>query len=248
MTENALGGFVVRADIEVIINTTIALLVLLIVTRIMGRKSIAQLTFFDYVIGITIGSIASSMAVNKLDIYQGTVSLVTATVWVLIINIITHFSLPARKLINSAPIMVIYKGQMLEENIRKKYYNINDILEQLREKGIFDPGEVEVAIAETDGELSILKKPEFQSIVASDLNIYNSQTIKESRNIGKELIISGKIIEENLIDCSVTIDWLNSQLQAKGIEVEDVTLAMLTPQGMLYIDKSCDNLPAKFKM
>jgi uncharacterized membrane protein YcaP (DUF421 family) len=234
--------------LEIVINTTIALLVLLIVTRIMGRRSIAQLTYFDYVVGITIGSIASSMAVNKLDIQQGTISLATSMVLVLIINILTRYSLSARKIIDALPIMVIYKGHILEKNMRGKYYNINDLLEQLREKGVFDPNEVEVAIAETDGQLSVLKKPPFQPIIAKDINIYSGNEMqRESKAIGKELIISGKIIEQNLIDCGVTLSWLKAQLQAQGIEkVQDVTLAMLTPQGALYVDKVRDELKGTY--
>lgn len=238
-----------QADLEIVKSTTIALLVLLVVTRVMGRRSIAQLTYFDYVIGITIGSIASSMSLSKADIHQGIVSLVTSTAWVLIINVLTHYSLSARKIINAAPIMVIYKGQILEENMRGKYYNINDLLEQLREKGIFNPQEVEVAIAETDGQLSVLRKPQFQPIIAKDLNIFNAGKVpKASKSIGKELIIAGKIIEQNLIDCGVTIEWLKGQLAAQGVEkVEDVTVGMLTPEGNLYIDKNRDNVPLDLK-
>ncbi|MCE5284944.1 MAG: DUF421 domain-containing protein [Pelosinus sp.] len=239
-----------QADLEIVKNTTIALLVLLIVTRVMGRRSIAQLTYFDYVIGITIGSIASSMSISKADIHQGIVSLVTSTALVLIINAVTRYSLSARKIINSVPIMVIYIGQILEENMRGKYYNINDLLEQLREKGIFNPEEVEVAIAETDGQLSVLKKPQFQSVIAKNLDIANAGKMpKASKCISKELIIAGKIVEQNLIDCGVTTEWLKGQLKAQGVKkVAEVTVAMLTPQGALYIDKSSDNVPADLEI
>lgn len=238
-----------QGDLETILNTSIALLVLLIATRIMGRRSIAQLTYFDYVIGITIGSIASSMAISKVDIHQGAVSLGISTLWVLIINVLTRFSLSARKLINSSPIMVIYKGQILEDNLRKKYYNINDLLEQLRENGTFNPDEVEIAIAETDGQLSILKKPQFQSVITKDLAISDDSKVpKASKFIGKELVLSGKIIEQNLSECGITMEWLKSQLQAQGVEtVDNVNLAMLTPQGTLYIDINHDNVPNKLQ-
>ena len=146
--------------------------------------------------------------------------------------------------------IVIYKGQILEENLQKNHYNVNDILEQLREQGIFDPNEVEVALAETDGQLSVLKKPQFQPVIAKDLNISNNSVKQTAAElIGKELVISGKVIEKNLNECGVTIEWLISQLQARGIDkVEDVTLAILTPQNTLYIDIKSDTAPPNLRI
>lgn len=234
-------------DLATIINTSLALLILLIATRVMGRRSVAQLTYFDYVIGITIGSIAASMAVSQVSVHQGAVSLGVSTLWVLLISVLTRYNLLARKLIDATPIIVIYKGQMLEANLQKNHYNVNDILEQLREQGIFDPKQVEVAIAETDGRLSVLKQPQFQPVIAKDLNISNNSsnpTVAEF--IGKELVISGKVIENNLNECGITIEWLMNQLQSQGVnKVEDVTLAMLTPQNTLYIDKKNDTTPPR---
>jgi len=234
-----------REDLTTVVNTSLALLILLIAARLMGRRSVAQLTYFDYVIGITIGSIAASMAVSQVSVRQGAVSLGVSTLWVLLISVLTRYNLLARKLIDATPIIVIYKGQMLEGNLKKNHYNVNDILEQLREQGIFDPNEIEVAIAETDGRLSVLKKTQFQPVTTKDLNISNSNGNPTAAEfIGKELVISGKVLEKNLNECGVTIEWLINQLQAQGVnKVEDVTLAMLTPQNTLYIDKKRDIAP-----
>jgi uncharacterized membrane protein YcaP (DUF421 family) len=228
---------------NIIFRTLLALVFLLLCTRIMGRKTIAQLTFYDYVIGITLGSISATIAVDQsIMIRDGLISLSVATLWVLAINLITGKSLYARKLIDSEPIMVIHKGKILENNLQKKYYNINDILEQLREQGIFDPNEVEVGISESDGQLSILKKYQFQETTKKDIHLnQEGQSVNASKLVSKELIIDGKIIDRGIKASGFTLEWLQDQLKERGIKnVEDVVLALITPQGYLYIDVKKD--------
>jgi uncharacterized membrane protein YcaP (DUF421 family) len=237
--------------LETVLRTSASLLTLLIMTRIMGRKSVAQLSFFDYVVGISIGSIAGSLAVDpSIEILRGLASLGVATLWVLLINALIGSNPKVRELIESVPVVVIYKGQILEGNLSDRYYNVNDLLEQLREQQIFDPNEVEVAIAETDGQLSVLKKPQFQAPVLQDLTkINNDHGLVAGNLVGKELIIDGKIIRANLLASGYTEEWLRVQLQAKGIsQVEEVTLALVTPQGDLYIDQKNDVAPDNLRI
>ena len=114
---------------------------------------------------------------------------------------------------------------------------------QLRENGVFDPTEVQVAIAEANGNLSILKKSDYQPVTIKDLNL-PPITQAASCFIGKELIIDGKIIEDNLTAFGIQKDWLLEKLKNQGIsEVSEVLLATITPQGALYIDKKKDAIP-----
>lgn len=240
-----------KEALEIIIRTLVALGFLLLCCRIMGRRTIAQLTFYDYVIGITLGSIAAVIAVDKnIGVIDGLISLSVATLWVLGINLLTSSNLYARKLIDSEPIMVLYKGQILEDNLRKRYYNINDLLEQLREQEIFDPNEVEVGISEPDGQLSILKKQQFQEVTKEDAySSQKGQSLIASKLVGKELIIDGKVIDQGIRDSGFTIAWLHDKLKERGIhKVEDVVLAMLTPQGTLYVDMKKDAADEKQRL
>lgn len=234
--------------LELIIRVTIAFWLLLLLIRIMGRKQVSQLTFFDYITGISIGAITASLAVNRtIPIITAIFALIIWTFWLMIVNVTTLKSIPARKLLNSEPIMVIHNGQILEQNLRLRYYNVNDLLMQLRENGVFDPNEVQIGIAETDGKLSILKKSQFKPVTGKDLNI---QTTINSTNyaVEKELVIDGQIIYDNLSLNHVNIEWLQQQLNSQGItDMRQVMLATITPQGTLYVDKCQDNAPKNQK-
>jgi uncharacterized membrane protein YcaP (DUF421 family) len=227
-------------------RTSLILGVLLIITRVLGRRILAQLTFFDFAVGITIGNVAASVISDKTaNIPSILASLVTATFWVLIISTASMKLLPARKILEDQPIVVVYKGRILvEKNLSKKHYNINDLLELLREQGIFSPSEVEVALIETDGALSVLKKPAYPEMNSS--GSLNSMAF--SNMVGKELIIDGKIIPENLSAAGMTNQELLEQLARQGIvRVESVMLGLLTPAGELYIDQKQDNVKHSLK-
>lgn len=228
--------------VYVVIRTLLMLLSLLFITRILGRRTLSELTFYDFVIGLVIGNIATAVITEKeFSIQNGIVSLTVATIWVLAINLLSLNSVPARKLIESEPLMVIHNGKILEDNLKKRYYNVNDLLEMLREQGIFDPQQVEVALIEADGQLSILKKQAYQNPTFQDLNL-PPPPAPASRLTGKELIINGKIIKQNLAQSGLTITELQNQLSSTGItDPADVTLAMITPEGKLYIDRKQDH-------
>ena len=232
--------------VDLILRTVLCLMVLLLISRILGRKTISQLTFYDFVIGLTIGNIGTAMITEEsMNIYHGLISLGVSTLWVLGISALTLKSIPARKLIESEPLIVIYNGMILEKHLKNKKYNINDLLELLREQGIFDPREVEIGIIESDGQLSVKKKEEFREVTLQDLNLQqNLNPSKLNLMVGKELISNGKIISDNLGTFGYTNEWLKNQLEFQGINLEDVTVALLTPKGDFYYDTKKDKVPS----
>ncbi|MBP2644935.1 MAG: hypothetical protein H6Q75_375 [Firmicutes bacterium] len=229
---------------EIAIRTSISFLLLLLLIRIMGRKQISQLTFFDYITSISIGSIAAVVAIDtSIPLIVGIFALIVWTVCIMAVNLLTLKSVPARKFIDGTPIMVIYDGKILEKNLGSRFYNAHDLLMELRENGVFDPNEVQVAIAEPNGKLSILKKSQYQPITVKDLNLPPS-TQAASWFAGKELIVDGKIMEENLTAFGIQKEWLNEQLKNQGItQASEVLLATITPEGTLYLDKKKDAAP-----
>lgn len=221
--------------VQTIYRTFIALGSLLIVTRLMGRRSIAQLTLYDYVIGLILGNIGASFAVGgSVSIVEGLASLVAATVWVLGVNFFTQRNLAARKFIDSQPIIVVYQGRILEENLRGKFYNVNDLLRSLREQGIFDPNAVEIAVIESDGKVSVKEKEKN----GNKIQERTSQLPVEdhSKLVGRELVIDGKMIDKSLEKSGITAKGLERRLAERNTKLADVTLAMVTPEGKLYID------------
>lgn len=225
---------------ETVFRTFIALGSLIIVTRIMGRRSIAQLTLYDYVMGLILGNIGASFAVGRsVSIVEGLVSLIAATVWIVMVNFFTQRNLAARKFIDSEPIMVVFQGHILEDNLRRKFYNINDLLRALREQGVFDPNDVEIAVIESDGQISVMERKNVSWQNTQRNQVDNASLICE-KLIGRELIIDGKLIEKALDESGLTAEWLEKKLTDQGATVKDVTLAMITPDGNLYIDKKED--------
>ena len=229
-------------DFYIVFRTLLVLLFLLLVARILGRRTLSELTFYDFVIGLVIGHIGGAVITDEnFSIGEGIIALLAATFWVLAINVLSLKSVPARKLIEAEPLMVIHKGNILENNIKKRYYNVNDILEMLREQEIFDPSQVEIGLIESDGQLSILKKTAYQTPTSKDLNMLNQNQTPASHLAGKEIIIDGVILEQGLTQSGLTREQLLAQLRNIGItRIDDVMLAMITPEGKLYVDQRKD--------
>lgn len=223
---------------DIVVRTLLVLFLLLVVTRILGRRTLSELTFYDFVLSLILGQVGGAIITDKaFGIENGTVALVICTLWILAINMLTLKSIPARKLIEAEPLLVISRGKILENNLKKRYYNVNDLLEMLREQGTFDPYEVEAALIEADGQLSVLKKPEYASPVRKDLNL-QPQKMPAGTLAGREVIIDGKIIDRGLLESGLTREELKAKLLSMGIlNTDDVILAMITPEGELYVDK-----------
>jgi uncharacterized membrane protein YcaP (DUF421 family) len=206
--------------------------VLVIFTRAMGRKQISQLTYFDYVVGITIGSIAAEVAVAKnVKIFDGIISLLIWTVLTILISIITLKNIKLRLLIDSEPLLIIDKGRAIYKNMKKARYNIGDLLMQLRDKDIFNITDVEIAILEPDGKLSILKKAEQTLVTIGDMNIK-----KPKIGMMVDLVLDGNFISSHLSLIQKDEAWVIAQLKAKNINnIKDVVFAGIQADEQIYI-------------
>ncbi len=205
---------------------------LVLFTRIMGRKQISQLTYFDYVVGITIGSIASIASVDKsVNMYEGLFSIITWSVLTILISEITLKNIKIRLLVNSEPLLIIDKGKVLYKNMKKARYNIGDLLMQLRVKDIFYITDVEVAILEPDGKLSVLKKSEHTALTIEDMNIKRPKT-----GMMIDIILDGNILSSHLQQIKKNEDWVVAQLKARNIDnIKDVVFAGIQADEQIYI-------------
>ncbi|HBK86705.1 MAG TPA: DUF421 domain-containing protein [Firmicutes bacterium] len=216
-----------------VVRGVIAFLTLLILTRVLGKQQIAQLDFFEYVLGITIGSIASSLTIDlSIKAFPQWVGLVT---WIVAVMLFQHVTIrwrAAAKYINGEPTIVIMDGKIMEKSMRSLRYTVADLLAQLRQKDVFDPAQVAYAMVETSGQLSVLLKPGFQPVTRNDLNMAGPAEI-----VNPELIYNGVIIEPNLQRAGVDRVWLKQQLQGQGVHDEgEVFLATIDAHKQLYID------------
>ncbi|WP_443661716.1 DUF421 domain-containing protein [Clostridium sp.] len=223
----------------VLIRGVIGFFTLLIFTRVLGKQQVSQLTFFDYVVGITIGSTASTLTTDLTSrAWPHWVGLITWTALCLILQFITIKSKTAEKFLDGEPTLIITNGKILEKAMKKYRYTIGDLLAQLRDKNVFDINDVAYAIIEKDGTLSILKKTQSDSVTPKDLNIKTSTACMDY-----EVIYDGSIVQDNLITINRNERWLMIKLKEKNItDVSQVFLAIYNKTSGLHIDLYEDHI------
>lgn len=232
-------------SIVVIVRAIIAFFTLLIYTRLLGKQQMGNLSYFDYINGITIGSIAGTLATDlSAKIWVHWVGLTT---FVLITGTFQYATLKNRffsKVVDSEPTVVMQKGKILERNLLKMRVKKDELMMLLRQKDIFDLTQVEYAILEPDGNLSVLPKSEYQAVTPQNLNIPVSPA-----GLTTELIIDGIILKQNLKQRDKDIEWLDLQLKAHGIkDVKEVSFAAILPNEQLYVDKFEDHIAKESDM
>lgn len=226
----------------VFVRGILAFFSLLIFTKLLGKKQISQLTLFDYALGITIGSIAATMTTDLASrAWPHWIGLLTWVVAGLGIDLLTTKSRYASKYIEGEPTIIIMNGKILEDNMRKMRYNATNLLQQLRCKDIFDLSEVQFAVLEPDGELSVLKKPELLPVTLKDMNIAPQKT-----GLAVEIIYDGILIDMNLKKINRDEKWLKAELKKQGVKhISEVFLAIYEASGSLYVDKYKDKIKKK---
>lgn len=205
-----------------------------ILTRIIGRKAISQMTFFDFVVGIIIGSIAANLIViQKHSITSSITGLIIISLLVIIIDLLHIKSIKTSKLFDSEPVVIIQNGKIVDQNMKKTRLTLTELMMQLREKNAFNVADVEFALLETDGKISVLPKSQKQPVTPSDLNIPTGY-----KGLTKDLVIDGSIMNENLKDTHLDTEWLLNELKGYNIyDLNKVFYAGLDTSGNLYISK-----------
>lgn len=224
--------------IEVIGRVIISFSVLLLMTRIMGKKQVSQLTYFNYITGITIGAVAASITIDRsIDMSDGFVSMVCWSLLTVLVSYINLKSPKARILLDGQPTIVIKNGKILEKTLAGLRLNMDDLSMLLREKNIFSTQEVDYAVLEPDGQLSVLKKVGEQNVTKKDLKV---EAVKPLY-VPTEIIVDSKVITRNLEELDLNQNWLEKQLHQAGVSLQDVFYGEIQSDGTLYIDKRQDH-------
>lgn len=221
--------------LETVMRTVIGFVILLALTRFIGKKQLGQLTIFTYITGIALGNIAGDMVVHRdIEIVDGIVGM---SLWALFVFLVEFFSLKSTRIrvsLDGEPTIVIKKGEIMQNKLKKQRLNMDDLTMLLRTNNVFSICDVEYAILEPNGQLSILKKSDQQQITKKDMNI----TRKSSEIIPTEIIVDGKLVQKNLNEYGLTTSWLQNELSKAGIsEVSEVFFAELQSDKNLYISK-----------
>lgn len=216
-----------------LIRSSCAFFAILILARIIGKKQISQLTFFHYVTGITFGSIAAEISAQvETPFLDGLVSLIWWAVLTIAVSYISFRSKKARVLFDDKPSIVIKNGVILNNELRKARLHTDELAMMLREQSIFSFDEVLYAVFETNGELSVLKKPLARTATKEDVSV----SAPSPQYLPMELVSDGQIIKQNLSDLQLTEDWLVKKLAKKNIhDINKVYYVQVLENGSLYI-------------
>lgn len=184
---------------------------LFIITKIMGHKQVAQLDFFDYISGITIGSIAAEMATDLESPWQSLTALVIYGAVSLLLDLITHKIPKSRKFINGSPTILMDGGKIFRKNLKKAKLDLSEFLLLCREQGYFDLSDIQTAVFEHNGKLSVLPTPYSRPATPRDLSLSPNTSY-----MGVEIIMDGRIMGENLQRAGKDEVWLKKQLKNQG--------------------------------
>lgn len=201
--------------------------------RVLGKKQIGELSIYNVATIAAVGEMASSLATDlHHDPFNFIVPLLS---YFFLTYLMTYSSLKsqfARKIFEGSPTIVVSNGQILEQNLKKLRLSSDNLFIKLREEKIFNLKEIEFAIMEPDGKLSVLLKPPYQTVTAEKLHL-----TPEYQGLPTILIREGQFVEESLNKVGITKSWLITQLQAQKVhDVSEVFLAQLDTSGQLYID------------
>jgi len=218
----------------VLLRTLILYALIVFAMRIMGKQQIGQLQPFELVIAIMISELAAVPMENTgIPLINGITPILTLIVAQVILSYISLKSEKARALICGRPSILIEKGKIMEPELKRLRYNLSDLMEQLRGKNIPNIADVEFAVLETNGNLSVIPKSHKRPITPDDLNIPTRY-----EGLPHPLILDGQIQHKNLKSVGLDISWLYGQLKQSGIEKpEDVLFASLDTQGNLFYQK-----------
>lgn len=225
--------------LSIIPRSLLSLIVLFCATKLIGKKQVSELSLFDYVIGISIGNFAAEMTLNlEIQYINGAIAVIVFGVVALLISIITMKSIVLRRFFIGIPTIIIQNGKILEKSLIKLKIDINDLLEQCRINGYFDLNEIEYAIMEANGKISIMPKAEYKPTTPKD-----TQLKVQKQDLCANIIIDGIIMQENLENMNKTIAWLEKELKIKGYkEYNDILLATLDNNDKITIFNKNNNI------
>lgn len=199
-----------------------SVIALFILTKLMGYRQMSQMCMFDYINGITIGSIAAEMATSLEENYvQPLTAMIVYALAAILLSWLSSRSIKARRVIEGKPLVLLNNGELYWENLKKAKIDVNEFLVHCRGNGYFDVSKLETAVLEGDGKISFLPKAAERPVTPSDLNLSAQQDYMVAN-----VILDGKIMEENLRHTGNDEKWLKNQIKGQGAEnVEDVLLA-----------------------
>lgn len=217
-----------------IIKGILIYILALILSKLIGIKIISQMNFFDFIVGVSIGSMIAKIIIDKNHVvFSGIVALITFALLTISTSYLNLKSYSARRIINAKTLILVENGRIIDKNLKRLRITINELMMKLREKDVFNLEDVQFAIMESNGQLSVLIKANKKPITPYDMDL----KVKSS-SLVNDIIIDGKIVDKNLKIAGIDKKWLQSELKKKSINnIEEVFYAGVDQNKKLIISK-----------
>ena len=229
--------------IATFVRSIILYIIVLVVMRLMGKREIGQLQPFELAIAIMIADLASiPMTDIGIPISNGIIPILGLLVMHLIISMINLKSRKMRELICGKPTILVYQGKIDEKKLKKERFTVNELQEKLRSSNVMDLGDVEYAILETSGDITVVQKPNKRNATPEDFGI-----MPDYEGLSYNLVVDGKIIKENLKAINKDYDWLKKQVNKFQIEPQDALIVSINVKGNIFCQKKEQGMEKKIQ-
>ena len=219
--------------IKVILTSVLSAAALFFIAKIMGHKQMSQLDFFDYITGITIGSIAAELATELEKPWKPLIAMVVYGTVAVILTAVTNKFLRARKFINGTPTIIMNNDKIYRKNMKKAKIDLSEFMVMCRQEGYFNISDIQTAVFEYNGKLTILPKSTKRPVTPKDMNI-----IPPEEFINTEVIIDGRIMDENLKRMGLNTVWLEQKIKEQGYKnAKEVFLGLCDNKNNLTLYK-----------
>jgi len=220
----------------IVFRTFVLYLVVILVMRIMGKREIGQLQPYELAVTLIISELVTlPMESNGVPLINGIIPVTTITLAQVLVSYLTTKSQWLQDFISGKYTIIIENGKMIQKNMSKQKYNITELLEQLRMSGVTKINDVEYAILETSGQLSVILKAQKQPVTAEQMMVTT-----EYEGLPINIILDGKLVEENLAGAKLTVEDVKKRLKEDELEIENVFYASINAKGEYYIEKKDD--------
>jgi uncharacterized membrane protein YcaP (DUF421 family) len=223
--------------LEILLRSIAMLALTLLLVRIMGKRQTAQLTYFDMVNGIVVVVLVTVISLNLVDLTAGLIGL---AVWTLIpvgLYLLALKYKTVRDILQGKETILINHGKVLEDKLLEARLTPEDLLSKLRRKDVFAFTDVEFAILEPNGDVSVLLKKDKQPLSAKTMGVTVSQ-----ESVPQTVMLDGVMMDEPLTAMGLNRHWLHTELEKIGVAPENVFLAQVDSMGQLYVDLFSDAL------
>jgi len=223
--------------IIVLIRSIILYILVLVVMRLMGKREIGQLQPFELAISIMIADLAAiPMSDIGIPITNGIIPILGLLIMHLLISVINIKSVKARELLCGRPTILVYRGKIDEKALKKERFTINELEERLRGNDVFNLGDVEYAILETSGQVTVIQKPNKRTTIPEDFDI-----MPEYEGIPYDLVVDGKIMQENLMKINKDEKWLRKEVAKFKITPEKALIVTYDGKGQIFCQEKGGN-------